>query len=119
MAGLLGRLFGEEIDQEELFALQWKVPSSISVFITRDPNGTYVAKVESSAHYFKRPIVTQGATGQELFEMVNDAVLTVIDIPESYRKSIGAFLPPDEVRNEMSITIPDRYLGTKIPAHRA
>jgi predicted RNase H-like HicB family nuclease len=82
---------------------------SLSVSIHEDPSGKYVARIDKS-DTFRRPLVTEGETGQELFEMVNDAVFTALDIPEQYRDYMTVFAPPPEIRDQFGIKIPKQYL---------
>jgi predicted RNase H-like HicB family nuclease len=89
--------------------LSWKKPDSLDVFIKKSDNG-YFAKVTS----LSGNVVTQAKTGQELIEMVNDAVYAYLDIPQVYREHLGYFMPPEEVRAELKAEIPQKYLNKKI-----
>jgi hypothetical protein len=110
MANILERLFGLSApDPDILLALRYKLPVSLSVSIHEDPSGKYVARIAKS-DIFHRDIVTQGDTGQEVFEMVNDAVFTALDIPENYRNYMTVFAPPPEIRDQLAIKIPKQYL---------
>lgn len=102
----------KRVDQDVLFALQWKKPKSIEVFIEKSDHG-YFAKVTS---FNKDNVVTEARTGQELFEMVNDAIYEYLDIPVQYRELLGAYLPPENVRQELSVKIPSKYLNKTITA---
>jgi len=42
--------------------------------------------------------------------MVNAAMYDYLDIPEVYRDEMGYFLPPENVREEMKLKIPNKYL---------
>ncbi len=100
----------EKFDAEEFFALTWKKPDRIAVLIREVEDG-YFVKVTS----FKEDnVVTQAQTGQELFEMVNAAVYDYLDIPEVYRKRMGYFLPPEELREDLKIKIPAKFLNKEI-----
>lgn len=99
----------QKFDQDELFALRWKKPDGIEVFIKKSDNG-YFAKVTS----LSGNVVTQAKTGQELIEMVNDAVFAYLDIPKIYREYYGYFLPPENVREELKAEIPKKYLNKKL-----
>ncbi len=103
------RFFSKKIDSEELFAISWKKPNGIEVIIKK-ADGEYFAKVTS----LPGNVVTQAKTGQELLELLNDAVYEYLDIPPKYREALGYFLPPDDVRDELKITIPNKYLNKKI-----
>ncbi len=93
------------VDPDVLFALKWKKPDTIQVFIKKTEDG-YFAKVVS----LDGNVVTQASNGLELFEMVNDAIYEYLDIPEQYREALGYFMPPEKVRNEFKIEIPKKYL---------
>lgn len=99
------------VDPDVLFALAWKKPTSIQVRIKKTDNG-YFAKVVS----LEGNVVTEAKTGQELFEMVNDAMYEYLDVPLQYRDKLGYFMPPDELREELKVTIPKKYLDTDIEA---
>jgi predicted RNase H-like HicB family nuclease len=113
MANIFERLFSSPIDPEALVALRYKMPVSLSVSIHKDPSGKYVAKI-NKFNSLSRPLTTQAQTGSELFEMVNDAVFTALDIPENYRPYMTAFFPPDEIRDQFAIKIPDKYLDKQL-----
>src|SRR4051812_28496582 len=101
MSNIITRLFSNQpaVDPEVLLALRYKLPVTLSVSIHEDPSGKYVARI-SKSDIFQRAIVTEGETGQELFDMVNDAVFTALDIPENYRSYMTVFTPPQEIRDQ-------------------
>lgn len=101
-------LFRKKIDQETLAAYITGLPSTIQVEFNEEPGGGYSAIV----HNLKGNIVTQGRTGKELFEMVNDAVLESYNVPELYKPHVTTYLPPEEVREELKI--PAEYLNKKV-----
>jgi len=103
--------FDKRIDPDVLFALSWKKPSTIQVRIQQTEDG-YFAKVVN----LDGNVVTEAKTGQELFEMVNDAIYEYLDVPVKYRDKLGYFMPPEEVREELKVTIPKKYLNTDIEA---
>ncbi len=109
MSNIFTRLFAPQVDTDVLTALRYKLPVTLSVSIHEDPSGKYIARIGKS-DTFKRAIVTEGETGQELFDMVNDAVFTALDIPENYRSYMTFFTPPQEIRDQLSIKIPKEYL---------
>ena len=109
MSNIFARLFAPQVDPETLRALRYKLPVTLSVSISEDPSGKYVARIEKS-DVLRRSIVTEGETGQELFEMVNDAVFTALDIPENYRDYMTVFSPPQEIRDQLAIKIPKEFL---------
>lgn len=97
----------QRFDPEEFRALLWKAPDNIEVFIKKDDDG-YFAKL---TNFKDDNVITQADTGQELIDMVNSAMYDYLEIPEVYRDEMGYFLPPEKVREEMKIVIPNKYLG--------
>ena len=85
----------KEIVPEVLTALRWKCPDEVKVIIKKSEDGGYFAMVENLPG-----CVTQAETGQELFEMVNDAVYTYLEIPKQYIPYMPTFFPTEEIRNE-------------------
>lgn len=109
---MFNSLFGNKrIDQDVLYAMEWKKPSNIQVYLEK-ADGGYFAKVVS----LDGNVVTQASTGQELFEMVNDAIYKYLEIPEQYREKLGFYLPPEDVREELKVEIPSKYLNKVITA---
>jgi len=104
MATIWNKLRPHHVDPEVLYALKYKMPSTVTVAISEEPHGGYSARVLGLGGN----VVTQGETGPELFEMVNDAILTALDIPEEYRIHLANFFPPDDVRKQLQI--PAEYL---------
>lgn len=114
MSNIIERLFGSSSpDPETLMALRYKLPVSLNVSIQEDPSGKYVARIHQFGN-LRRPLVTEGETGQELLEMVNDAVFTVLDIPENYRQYMTVFVPAPEIRDQFGMKIPKQYLGKNL-----
>ena len=99
----------KEIIPEVLTALRWKFPDGIKVVIKKSEDGGYFAMIENFPG-----CITQAETGQELFEMVNDAIYTYLDIPPEYIPYLPSFLPPEEKRKELNIKIPENFLGQEI-----
>ena len=102
-------LFKKEIIPEVLTALRRKIPDGIDVVIKKSEDGGYFAIIENLPG-----CITQAETGQELFGMVNDAIYTYLDIPSEYIPYLPNFLPPEKVRKEFNIKIPENFLGQKI-----
>lgn len=100
----------QRFDPEEFRALLWKKPDQIQVFIRKSDDG-YFAKL---VNFKNDNVVTEAPTGQELVEMVNEALYDHLKIPQIYRESMGYFLPPENLREEMKINIPSRYLDKEI-----
>jgi predicted RNase H-like HicB family nuclease len=99
-----------KVDQETLFALQWKRPDKIDVVI-KQVEGGYFAKIVSITD---GNVVTQANSPEELFEMVNDALNEYLEIPTQYRQELGYFMPPQELRHEFATSIPKRYLNRSL-----
>lgn len=97
--------FRRKIIPEVLRAYQWRLPESLDVNLKKSEDGGYVAIVDNLPG-----CITQAETGQELFGMVNDAALTYLQIPEEYHPYLRPYLPPEGVREELKIKIPEKYL---------
>lgn len=95
----------KKIVPEVLTAYRWRVPDEIEVSVKASKDGGYIAYVKNL-----QGCVTQGETGEELFEMVNDAVYTYLQVPEEYRLYMPTFFPPEDVRQELGMKIPERFL---------
>jgi hypothetical protein len=109
-------LFGRERFDPEIFrALLWKKPDHIQVLIRKSDDG-YFAKL---VNFSDDNVVTEADNGQELVEMVNEALYDYLDIPEIYRAEMGYFLPPEGVREEMKIEIPNKYLDQTLELVKA
>ena len=93
----------KKIDPEVVVALKYKFPDELETRITPSVDGGFVVYVDNLPG-----CITQGETGQELFEMVNDAVYTYLEIPNEYRPYMPAFLPSEEFRKEFNIKIPNQ-----------
>ena len=102
-------LFKKEVVPEVLTALRWKFPDRINVTIKKSEDGGYFAVIENFSG-----CITQAETGQELFEMINDAIYTYLDVPLQYIPYLPSFLPPEEVRKKFNIEIPETFLGQEI-----
>lgn len=107
---MLDKIMGrKKVDPDVLFALKWKKPSTIKVFI-KYTNGSYFAKVTN----LEGNVVTQAESGMDLVEMVNEAVYDYLEIPSQYRAELGYFMPPEEFRNKFNLEIPKQYLNKEI-----
>lgn len=107
---MLNRFKKEEIVPQALIAYKWRFPEQLRISIISSIDGGYVAKVENLPG-----CVTQAETGQELFEMVHDAVYTYLQIPQPYKIYMPTFFPPEGLREKLGIEIPSQYLqGTLI-----
>ncbi len=97
-------------DDEVYRALLWKRPDDLQVFI-RKSDGGYFAKL---VNFKNDNVVTQAKTGEKLVEMVNEALYDYLDIPDVYRATMGYFMPSEEVRDEIKVQIPAKYLDKKL-----
>lgn len=94
----------KEVIPQVLIAYKWRFPESIKVSIKQSQEGGYIAYVDNFPG-----CMTQAETGQELFEMVNDALYTYLEIPKEYQPYMQTFFPPKELRDKLSIKIPEKY----------
>ena len=90
----------KEIIPEVLRALIWKFPDKLEVKISKSEDGGFIAEVVNLPG-----CITQAETGQELYEMINDAICTYLDIPEHYIPYVPNFVPPEKERKELNIKI--------------
>ncbi len=102
-----------EIIPEILVAYKWRCPDKIEVSIQSSKDGGYVAHVNNLPG-----CMTQGENGEELFEMVNDSVYTYLEIPRHYQPYMPTFFPPEDVRKQLNMKIPDKYLNDKFVLQR-
>jgi hypothetical protein len=112
---MLKKLFKQKFDADEYRALLWKRPDEISVLIKKSDEG-YFAKL---VNFSNDNIITEAGTGQKLVEMVNEAMYDYLNIPEVYRQEMGYFVPPENVRLEMSIDIPNKFLNKTLLMQKA
>jgi predicted RNase H-like HicB family nuclease len=98
-------IFKAKIVSEVLIAYKGRFPEKLEVSIKPSQDGGYVAYISNLPG-----CMTQAETGQKIFEMVNDAVYTYLQIPEEYQLYMPVFFPPESVRKEFDINIPAKYL---------
>lgn len=98
-------LFRKKITPEVLIALKGKFPDELDIKIKASKDGGYIVMVENLPG-----CMTQAKNGKELFEMVNDAVYTYLDVPLQYIPFVPAFFPAEETRKKFNIEIPKKYL---------
>ncbi|MEK7075225.1 MAG: type II toxin-antitoxin system HicB family antitoxin [Patescibacteria group bacterium] len=84
-------LFQKRIDQDVVLALRWKLPESLEVDLQGAEEGGFVVSVKTLPGCF-----TQAENEKELFEMVNNAVLTYLQIPKEYQPYMPSFFPKNE-----------------------
>ena len=104
----------EEIIPEVLIAYKWRFPDKISVSVKSSKDGGYIAFIDDLPG-----CVTQAENGKELFEMVNAALYTYFEIPNHYQPYMPIFFPSEELRKQLNITIPEKYLKDVFVLQRA
>ncbi len=104
-----------KVSEDELFALSWKKPEQLDVFI-EEADGGYYAKINN---YKGDNVSTWAPNGEELVRLVNELLYDYLEVPVSCREYYGYFLPPADVRKEFSIEIPQKYLNKEIKLARA
>jgi len=84
------------INFSKLIHYQSQLPASINVRIGRSKDGGCWVKILSLPGCF-----TQAKDAEELFVMVNDAVFTYFDIPESYFSFLPRYFPTEKIRKKL------------------
>lgn len=95
----------KEIIPQVLVAYKWRFPDKIEVSIKPSEDGGYIGVVNNLPG-----CITQAENGGELFEMVHDALYTYLEIPNHYQPYMPTFFPPEELRKQLNIKIPEKYL---------
>ena len=107
-------IFKAKVVPEALIAYKGRFPDELEVSIKSSQDGGYIANV-----YNLPGCITQAETGRQIFEMVNDAVYTYLQIPEDYQIYMPVFFPPESVRKEFGINIPAKYLKENLSFQKA
>jgi len=102
---LLGFLQKKEIVPEVLQAIRWKFPDKLEVEVKKSESGGFYVIIKNLPG-----CITQADSGQELYEMVNDAVYTYFEVPQEYIPHVPNYLPPEEVRKTLGIKIKEGSL---------
>ena len=102
-----------KIVPEVLFALRGRFPERIDVAVHDSEDGGYWIEIKNL-----QGCITQADTGIELFQMVNDAIYTYLDIPEEYTPFVPTYFPPEELRKNLNIKIPESFLQKDIVFQR-
>ena len=102
-----------EVIPQALVAYKWRFPDKIEVSIKSSKDGGYVAYVDNLPG-----CITQAEKGEELFEMVNDSVYTYLGIPQQYQPFMPTFFPLEEIRKQLNIKIPEKYLKDSLVLQR-
>lgn len=103
----------DEILPQVLIAYKWRFPERLEISITDSKDGGYIAAIEDFPG-----CITQAETGRELFEMVHDALYTYLQIPKNYQPYMPTFYPPEELRKELGIKIPNKFLQGRLILER-
>ena len=93
-----------KVKQELIYAFKWKMPDELSVVIKPSLDGGFIGEVINLPG-----CITQGENEQEIFEMVNDAVYSYLEIPEEYKIYMPSFFPPEKIREKLNIKLPSSY----------
>src|SRR3989344_7851243 len=109
---LLASFKKPSLTQEQFFAYFHKLPDGISVDWKRD--GKFIiGKVQAGDFEF----MTQGKTAEQFVDMVNDAVLTVFDIPRDYvdiLREVKSYNPPEDAwRSLCDQSVKKSYIAIK------
>lgn len=84
-------------DQEEISAYQHKIPTSITVGITKDGD-YYIARVEkiNDETLKDSTFIAESKDRDQLVEEVNNMLLTYLDFPNRIKAKMPKLLPPAE-----------------------
>lgn len=77
------------INKQEIQLFRSLFPPKIDVIVNFSEDGGFYAKILTFPG-----CVTQAETFAELIEMVNDAVTTILEIPQEYLPYMPTYLPP-------------------------
>ena len=83
-------------DKKEIMKLRTLFPEKITVGVRRSEDGGFYAEILLCPGCF-----TEGDTFSELIEMVNDAMMTYLEVPERYISFMPNYLPPLSVAQEI------------------
>ncbi|MBI4836805.1 MAG: type II toxin-antitoxin system HicB family antitoxin [Candidatus Portnoybacteria bacterium] len=103
----------DEVIPRSLVAYKWRCPDKIEVSIKPSKDGGYIVYVNDLPG-----CITQAENGEEIFEMVNDAIYTYLEIPRHYQPYMPIFIPPEELRKQLDIKIPEKYLKNPLVLQR-
>jgi len=103
----------EQIIPQVLMAYKWRFPEKLEISLKPSEDGGYIAYVTDFPG-----CVTQAETGQELFEMVHDAIYTYLQIPQRYQPYMPTFFPPENLRKQLNIKIPEEYFNKNFVLQR-
>ena len=103
----------QQIIPQALTAYKWRFPEKIEVSVKSSKDGGYVIFINDLPG-----CITEAENGREVFEMVNDAIYTYLEIPEQYQPYMPTFFPPEEIRKQLNIEIPEKYLKNNFVLQR-
>jgi len=87
------KFFKPQLTREQFYAYFDKLPNNIEVSWFRD--GKFIiGRIDAEGYKF----MTQAISAKEFIEMVNDAILSIYEIPKEYFSSLEGklFIPTDE-----------------------
>lgn len=114
LKNLKNQLYPKRIIPEVLFALRGRFPEGVGVIVRDSEDGGYWAEVKNLPG-----CITQADNGTELFQMLNDAIYTYLDVPEEYIPFVPTYFPPEEVRKNLNIKIPESFLKRELVFQRS
>lgn len=93
------RAYFDKPDILELSAYQHKIPQSITVESSYDKkSGYYTAKIiQVDNNAVRGLIITESKTPEGLVDMVNDALLTYLEVPERIKLALPLKLLPVDI----------------------
>ena len=103
----------DEIIPEILITYKWRCPDEIEVSIKSSEDGGYIAYINNLPG-----CITQAENGEELFEMIHDSIYTYLEVPRRYQPFMPTYFPPEDLRQQLNIKIPEKYLKDKFVLQR-
>ena len=97
-----------------LFALKGRFPEKADIVVHSSEDGGYWAEIKNLPG-----CITKAENGTELFEMINDAIYSYLDVPEEYIPFVPTYFPPEETRKNINIKIPENFLKKEIVFQRS
>lgn len=86
-------------DKNNILKFHELFPRKIGVRVQRSEDGGFFAEILA----FDGKLCTEAQTFSELIEMVNDAVVTYLEIPKKYISFMPSYIPPLKVAQEFGI----------------
>ncbi len=86
-------------DKNNILKLRGLFPREIEVRIQRSEDGGFFAEILK----FDGQLYTEAETFSELIEMVNDAVITYLEIPKRHISFMPSYTPPLKAAQEFGV----------------